>query len=333
MAKSSSCSEQLAELKKGPWTPEEDQKLMSYIQLHGHGSWSSFPARAGLRRCGKSCRSLRWINYLRPDIKRGNFSSQEDQTIIQLHALVGNKWSVIARHLPKRTDNEIKNYWNTNLKKRLAGMGIDPTTHKPINDATNLSHMAQWETARLQAEARQLKEYSELQIQNQLASFSSSQTRLNSRSSATSNPSKENTPRMHSMYAMMLATDDLESPASTLSFPDTVPANSKCTDSNTFLGLINQSSLPSATVVANDNGVILNEACGDKVRSVGGEDNIMAALEAFRSTRCNYNDDVLVYGFNEMAPQQNLGVGDDWEAILNLVSSPPSPGSIWSFAD
>ncbi|XP_028761985.1 transcription factor MYB106-like [Neltuma alba] len=326
MAKSSSCCEKQVELKKGPWTPDEDQKLTSYIQLHGHGSWSSLPARAGLRRCGKSCR-LRWINYLRPDIKRGNFSSQEDQTIIQLHALLGNKWSVIAHHLPKRTDNEIKNYWNTCLKKRLARMGIDPNTHKRINGATNLSHMAQWETARLQAEARQLKEYSELQIQNQLGS-SSSHTRLNSLSTAPSNPSKENTHRMHSMYVMMLATDDLESPASTLSFADTVPANSKCTDGNTSLGLINQSSLPSPTVVANDNGVLMNEACGDKVRGLGGEDNIIAALEAFRSTRCNHNDDVLVYGFNEMAPRQNLGVGDDWEAILNLVSSPPSPGSI-----
>ncbi|KAJ0818011.1 putative transcription factor MYB family [Helianthus annuus] len=155
-------------LKKGPWTPDEDQKLMAYIQEHGHGSWRSLPSKAGLQRCGKSCR-LRWINYLRPDIKRGKFSLQEEQTIIQLHALLGNRWSAIATHLSKRTDNEIKNYWNTHLKKRLIKMGIDPMSHKPKNDTilsnsgclkitTNLSHMAQWESARLEAEARLVKQ-------------------------------------------------------------------------------------------------------------------------------------------------------------------------------
>nr|ASR18101.1 R2R3MYB16 [Ginkgo biloba] len=156
-------------LKKGPWTPEEDQKLIAYIQEHGHGSWRALPQKAGLLRCGKSCR-LRWANYLRPDIKRGKFSLQEEQTIIQLHALLGNRWSAIATHLPKRTDNEIKNYWNTHLKKRLLQMGIDPVTHKPKSDSLNvvgtqstngsstLSHMAQWESARLEAESRLARE-------------------------------------------------------------------------------------------------------------------------------------------------------------------------------
>ncbi|KAF5779557.1 putative transcription factor MYB-HB-like family [Helianthus annuus] len=141
-------------LKKGPWTTEEDQKLVAYIEEHGHGSWRALPVKAGLQRCGKSCR-LRWTNYLRPDIKRGKFSLQEEQTIIQLHALLGNRWSAIATHLPKRTDNEIKNYWNTHLKKRLTKMGIDPITHKSRTAVnTNLSHMTQWENARLEAEAR-----------------------------------------------------------------------------------------------------------------------------------------------------------------------------------
>ncbi|CDP00365.1 unnamed protein product [Coffea canephora] len=153
-------------LKKGTWTAEEDQKLLTYIERHGHGSWRALPSKAGLQRCGKSCR-LRWTNYLRPDIKRGKFSLQEEQTIIQLHALLGNRWSAIAAHLPKRTDNEIKNYWNTHLKKRLTKMGIDPATHKPKTnafgcsqqkDAANLSHMAQWESARLEAEARLVRE-------------------------------------------------------------------------------------------------------------------------------------------------------------------------------
>ncbi|KAJ4850747.1 hypothetical protein Tsubulata_019313 [Turnera subulata] len=155
-------------LKKGPWTVEEDQKLLAYVQEHGHGSWRSLPVKAGLQRCGKSCR-LRWTNYLRPDIKRGKFSLPEEQTIIQLHALLGNRWSAIAKHLPKRTDNEIKNYWNTHLKKRLDKMGIDPVTHKPkanvfglgtgqAKDAATLSHVAQWERARLEAEARWVRE-------------------------------------------------------------------------------------------------------------------------------------------------------------------------------
>ncbi|KAJ4973560.1 hypothetical protein NE237_006734 [Protea cynaroides] len=163
----SPCCEKVG-LKKGPWTPEDDQKLLAYIEEHGHGSWRSLPAKAGLQRCGKSCR-LRWTNNLRPDIKRGKFSLQEEQTIIQLHALLGNRWSAIATHLSKRTDNEIKNYWNTHLKKRLTKMGIDPVTHKSKTDAfsftdgqsktaANLSHMAQWETARLEAEARLVRE-------------------------------------------------------------------------------------------------------------------------------------------------------------------------------
>ncbi|KAI5080319.1 hypothetical protein GOP47_0005798 [Adiantum capillus-veneris] len=122
--------EKQAGLKKGPWTPEEDQKLKSYIETQGHSSWRALPKQAGLARCGKSCR-LRWTNYLRPGIKRGNFSVEEENSIIQLHAVLGNRWSSIATHLPGRTDNEIKNHWNTRLRKRLLKMGIDPTTHCP----------------------------------------------------------------------------------------------------------------------------------------------------------------------------------------------------------
>ncbi|OVA07982.1 SANT/Myb domain [Macleaya cordata] len=125
-------------LKKGPWTPEEDQKLIDYIQKHGHGSWRTLPKNAGLQRCGKSCR-LRWTNYLRPDIKRGRFSFEEEETIIQLHSVLGNKWSAIAARLPGRTDNEIKNYWNTHIRKRLLRMGIDPVTHSPRLDLLDIS--------------------------------------------------------------------------------------------------------------------------------------------------------------------------------------------------
>ncbi|XP_057796563.1 transcription factor MYB41-like [Salvia miltiorrhiza] len=125
-------------LKKGPWTPEEDIKLIQYIQIHGAGNWRILPKNAGLQRCGKSCR-LRWTNYLRPDIKRGRFSFEEEESIIQLHSVLGNKWSAIAARLPGRTDNEIKNYWNTHIRKRLLRNGIDPVTHAPRLDLLDLS--------------------------------------------------------------------------------------------------------------------------------------------------------------------------------------------------
>ncbi|KAJ6956754.1 hypothetical protein NC652_007729 [Populus alba x Populus x berolinensis] len=95
--------------------------------------WSSVPKQAGLQRCGKSCR-LRWINYLRPDLKRGTFSQLEENLIIELHAVLGNRWSQIAAQLPGRTDNEIKNLWNSCLKKKLRQRGIDPVTHKPLSE-------------------------------------------------------------------------------------------------------------------------------------------------------------------------------------------------------
>ncbi|XP_029130426.1 transcription factor MYB16 [Cajanus cajan] len=226
------CCEKVG-LKKGPWTPEEDKKLISYVEKHGHGNWRSFPAKADLQRCGKSCR-LRWINYLKPDIKRGDFSLEEDQTIIQLHALLGNKWSIIAAHLPKRTDNEIKNYWNTNIKKRLIRMGLDPITHKPMKpntfegygdshdhskDSINMGHVAQWESARVEAEARG----SMLQV----GSGSSLLPRLFLSKIPTHQPLSTQHGTMYNMYALVLAINhDIRSSVSTLvslSFPPLLP--------------------------------------------------------------------------------------------------------------
>ncbi|KAL5730720.1 hypothetical protein ACHQM5_003514 [Ranunculus cassubicifolius] len=103
-------------LKKGAWTPEEDRLLVSYISKYGHWNWRELPKFAGLSRCGKSCR-LRWLNYLKPNIKRGNFTREEDEIITKLHQKFGNRWSAIAASLQGRTDNEIKNHWHTHLSK------------------------------------------------------------------------------------------------------------------------------------------------------------------------------------------------------------------------
>nr|XP_043617862.1 transcription factor LAF1-like [Erigeron canadensis] len=105
--------------KKGLWSPDEDKKLRDYIVNHGLGCWSSVPINAGLQRNAKSCR-LRWTNYLRPGLKRGMFTYDEEQMIVTLHSTLGNKWSEMSRHLPGRSDNEIKNHWHSCLKKKCA---------------------------------------------------------------------------------------------------------------------------------------------------------------------------------------------------------------------
>nr|GMD35160.1 myb-related protein Myb4-like [Ipomoea batatas] len=93
------------------------------------GTFWLFGFDEGLSRCGKSCR-LRWMNYLRPNIKRGNYTQEEDQLILKMHRQLGNKWSAIAAHLPGRTDNEIKNHWHTSLKK-LTEQGYASSSSSP----------------------------------------------------------------------------------------------------------------------------------------------------------------------------------------------------------
>ncbi|TVU07405.1 hypothetical protein EJB05_47482 [Eragrostis curvula] len=161
-------------VKKGPWSPEEDAKLKEFIEKHGTGgNWIALPQKAGrlavrhhgtvtllhavacqsprfqmacytvvtgLRRCGKSCR-LRWLNYLRPNIKHGEFTEHEDRVICSMYASIGSRWSIIASQLPGRTDNDIKNYWNTKLKKKLLGTSAITAPphraprqhHRPLN--------------------------------------------------------------------------------------------------------------------------------------------------------------------------------------------------------
>ncbi|KAL3655157.1 hypothetical protein CASFOL_000943 [Castilleja foliolosa] len=123
-------------LNKGAWTADEDRILTEYIRKHGPRRWNTLAMKTGLKRCGKSCR-LRWLNYLRPDIKRGNISEAEEDLILRLHKLLGNRWSLIAGRLPGRTDNEIKNHWNAHLRKKAKSL-MDKLP------AATISKMASW---------------------------------------------------------------------------------------------------------------------------------------------------------------------------------------------
>ncbi|CAI8605079.1 unnamed protein product [Vicia faba] len=120
------------ELRRGPWTLEEDSLLIHYIARHGEGRWNMLAKSAGLKRTGKSCR-LRWLNYLKPDIKRGNLTPQEQLLILELHSKWGNRWSKIAQHLPGRTDNEIKNYWRTRVQKQARQLNIESGSKRFID--------------------------------------------------------------------------------------------------------------------------------------------------------------------------------------------------------
>lgn len=85
-------------LKKGPWTSTEDGILIHYVKKHGEGNWNAVQRQTSLARCGKSCR-LRWANHLRPNLKKGAFSQEEEQLIVEMHAKVGNKWAQISDHV------------------------------------------------------------------------------------------------------------------------------------------------------------------------------------------------------------------------------------------
>ncbi|PIN11795.1 Transcription factor, Myb superfamily [Handroanthus impetiginosus] len=111
-------------VRKGAWTKEEDDRLKKCIEKYGEGKWHQVPLRAGLNRCRKSCR-LRWLNYLRPNIKRGYFTRDEVDLIVRLHKLLGNRWSLIAGRLPGRTANDVKNFWNTHIQKNINSAGAD----------------------------------------------------------------------------------------------------------------------------------------------------------------------------------------------------------------
>eukprot|EP00253_Pinus_taeda_P025832 PITA_25832 len=125
------CSKHEKGLNLGAWTASEDRILSEYIKIHGAGQWRSLSIKAGLKRCGRSCR-LRWLNYLRPEIKHGNISPDEEDLLIRLHRLLGNRWELIAGRLPGRTGNEIKNYWNTQMSKKVRLHDMEPKFHNHL---------------------------------------------------------------------------------------------------------------------------------------------------------------------------------------------------------
>ncbi|KAI3889928.1 hypothetical protein MKX03_020230 [Papaver bracteatum] len=126
-------------VRKGVWSEAEDALLRECIEKYGIGKWTQVPPKAGLNPCRKSCR-LRWLNYLDPSIKRGEFETDEVDLIIRMHKLLGNRWSLIAGKIPGRTANDIRNYYNTHLLKKTSFSKHNTKGKKQIIIVKKLGH-------------------------------------------------------------------------------------------------------------------------------------------------------------------------------------------------
>ncbi|KAL2335703.1 hypothetical protein Fmac_016916 [Flemingia macrophylla] len=200
-------SSQDPEVRKGPWTMEEDLILINYIANHGEGVWNSLAKASGLKRTGKSCR-LRWLNYLRPDVRRGNITPEEQLLIIELHAKWGNRWSKIAKHLPGRTDNEIKNFWRTRIQKHIKQTENQQQQRGNISEINN-HHQGSTSTSKVSTMAHPIVTYSSPSYQGSLEPFPTQFPIITDQSSCCTNDDNNNNYwSMEDIWSMNLLNGD-----------------------------------------------------------------------------------------------------------------------------